>query len=86
MQPITLFTFGYWGWGNATPQLIQGVDAVERSRGFKPPMFVDTRIRRAGRAIGFQGAAFEKLLGANRHRWMPKLGNKGILSRSGPRI
>jgi hypothetical protein len=39
------------------------VDAVETSRGFEPPIFVDIRIRRTVRAKGFVGSAFAKLLG-----------------------
>lgn len=62
------------------------VDAVERSRGFKPPIFVDIRIRRTVRAKGFLGSAFERLLGPSRHRWMKSLGNKSILTRTGPSI
>lgn len=82
----TLFTWGYYGWGNATPQLVEAVDAVEQSRGFQPPIFVDIRIRRTVRAKGFQGSAFEKLLGPTRHRWMKSLGNKFIQTRTGPNI
>ena len=63
MNQTTIFTWGYYGWGNHTPQLVEAVDAVERSRGFEPPIFVDIRIRRTVRAKGFQGNAFEKLLG-----------------------
>lgn len=76
----TLFTWGYFGWGNATAQLVEAVDAVERSRGFNPPLFVDVRIRRAVRAKGFQGNAFGELLGPERHRWMKSLGNRCILT------
>ena len=61
MKRLTLFTWGYYGWGNATEQFIESVDAVETSRGFKPPVFVDVRIQRSGRAEGFKGAAFENL-------------------------
>lgn len=82
----TLFTFGYHGWGNHTPQLVEAVDAVEKSRGFKPPIFVDIRIRRAVRAAGFNGPAFDRLLGQDRHRWMKSLGNKFIVTRTGPSI
>lgn len=85
-MPTTLFTWGYYGWGNHTPQLLEAVDAVETNRGFQPPMFVDIRIRRAVRAKGFQGNAFEKLLEPDRHRWMKSLGNKYIESRTGPSI
>jgi hypothetical protein len=84
MKRITIFTWGYYGWGNHTPQLVEAVDAVEASRGFKPPMFVDIRIRRTVRAQGFQGANFEKLLGLGRYRWMKGLGNKFIVTRTGP--
>jgi hypothetical protein len=83
---LTLFTWGYYGWGNHTPQVVEAVDAVERSRGFQPPLFVDIRIRRTVRAKGFQGNAFEKLLGQDRHRWMNSLGNKFIQTRTGPNI
>jgi hypothetical protein len=86
MATTTLFTWGYYGWGNATPQLVEAVDAVEHSRGFAPPLFVDIRIRRNVRAKGFTGPAFERLLGPQRHCWMKSLGNKWIETRSGPAI
>ena len=82
----TLFTWGYYGWGNHTPDLVEAVDAVETSRGFQPPIFVDIRIRRSVRAAGFTGPAFERLLGQDRHRWMKSLGNKFIETRTGPDI
>jgi hypothetical protein len=83
---VTLFTWGYFGWGNATAQLVAAVDAVEQARGFAPPLFVDTRIQRSVRAKGFNGNAFGKLLGDARHRWMKSLGNKHIETRTGPAI
>jgi hypothetical protein len=86
MTKTTIFTWGYYGWGNHTPQLVEAVDTVERSRGFEPPLFVDIRIRRTVRAKGFQGNAFEKLLGQDRHRWMQSLGNEFIQTRTGPNI
>jgi hypothetical protein len=82
----TLFTWGYYGWGNHTPDLVEAVDAVETSRGFQPPIFVDIRIRRSVRAAGFTGPAFERLLGQDRHRWMKSLGNKQIVERTRPGI
>lgn len=85
MKTLTLFSWGYYGWGNATKQLVKAVDAIEESRGFKPPLFVDIRISRAVRAPGFNGSAFEKLLG-DRYVWMPSLGNKKIISRTGKGI
>ena len=54
MTSITLFSFGYWGWGNAVPQLVEAIDAVEKSRGYAPPIFADVRISRAVRAAGFE--------------------------------
>lgn len=82
----TIFSWGYYGWGTHTADLIEAVDAVEKSRGFEPPIFVDIRIRRSVRAVGFNGAHFEKLLGDDRHVWMKSLGNKRILSRKGPQV
>jgi len=86
MTKTTLFTWGYYGWGNHTPRLVEAVDAVETRRGFEPPLFVDIRIRRTVRAKGFQGNAFEKLVGPSRHHWMKSLGNKFIQTRTGPDI
>jgi hypothetical protein len=76
MKPITAFTWGYWGWGNAAPQLVKAVDALERARGFKPPLFADIRLSRSVRAPGFREHAFEELVGPRRYLWMPKLGNE----------
>jgi hypothetical protein len=74
----TLFSFGYWGWGNATKELVESIDLVERARGFAPPRFVDTRLQRNVRAAGFNGTAFERLIGEERYRWLDGLGNPGI--------
>jgi hypothetical protein len=79
MSVPTIFIWGYWGWGNSTKQLVEAVDAAERSRCFNPPYFVDIRIRRSGKAPGFNGSKFEKLLGPDRYRWMYCLGNLRIL-------
>src|SRR5688572_1920818 len=78
MEPLTLFTWGYWGWGTATDRLIHAVDAVEASRGYQPPLFVDIRLSRSVRAPGFNGRAFEQALGTTRYRWLEALGNLAI--------
>jgi hypothetical protein len=57
---ITLFSWGYWGWGNATEQLVESADLAEKKRGFKPPVFVDIRRKRQGRAKGFVGDAWRQ--------------------------
>jgi hypothetical protein len=82
----TLFTWGYHGWGNHTSQLVKAFNSVETSRGFHPPIFVDIRIQRSGRAPGFIGSAFEKLLGPDHHHWMRSLGNLKVKTRTGPEI
>lgn len=79
----TIFSWGYFGWGNATEQLVRTVDAVEWDRGFGPPLFVDIRIRRSVRAAGFTGFAFEDLLGPKRHLWLKGLGNEAIITKGG---
>jgi hypothetical protein len=81
-----LFTWGYWGWGGAPQEFARGVDAVEKSRGFKPPVFVDIRILRNVKAKGFCGNAFEQVVGQARYRWMDSLGNLAIKLKSGPPI
>jgi hypothetical protein len=83
---LTLFTFGYWGWGNATRELIRVVDAKERKKGFKPPIFFDIRYSRNVRAKGFRGNAFERLLPRGRYRWFPRLGNSHIATGGGIKI
>ncbi len=86
MERLQVFTFGYWGWGNATHQLIESLDAVEADRGFKPPILVDIRLHRSVRAAGFREDSFEKPLGAQRYRWMKSLGNLSIAETTGQRI
>lgn len=82
MKPITLFSWGYWGWGNATRQFCRMVDAVESERGFAPPIFVDIRYSRSVRAKGFQSGTFAEQVGQARYRWLRSLGNKAIGDRS----
>lgn len=86
MEPLTLFTWGYWGWGTATNQLIRAVDEVEASRGYQPPMFVDVRLSRSVRAPGFNGRAFENALGKSRYRWLEGLGNLAVQEGGAMRI
>lgn len=59
----TMFTWGYWGWGTSTGQLINAFDQVEVGRGFNPPIFVEVRLVRGGRAPGFRGNTFERTSG-----------------------
>lgn len=80
-QMLTLFTFGYWGWGNATRQLLRAIDTVERKKGFRPPVFFDIRYNRSVRAKGFRGDEFERLLPKGRYRWFPRLGNVHIATK-----
>jgi hypothetical protein len=75
---ITLFSWGYWGWGNATRQLVKAVDAAEKKRRFRPPIFVDIRLRRQGHAKGFVGNAFCDVIGASRYQWIGRLGNANV--------
>jgi hypothetical protein len=81
MTRLQLFSWGFSGWGNATRQLVAAIDAAERQRGFAPPIFVDIRFKRSGRAAGFRDDAFENVTGWRRYRWMRTLGNKNIGTR-----
>lgn len=79
---VTIFSWGYWGWGNATERLLEATEVAEQARGFQAPIFVDTRLRRQGRAKGFVGNAFRDLLGGSRYRWIEDLGNLAIATGS----
>lgn len=81
---LTVFSWGYEGWGNSTRELLQAFDAVEQARGFEPPVFVDVRVRRQVRALGFQDDAFEQRAGRARYRWLPGLGNAAVGTGKGP--
>ncbi len=54
--PIIRFSFGYWGWGNATGQLVRAGDTVEGFLGHEPPLNIDIGIKRAGHAQGSSGS------------------------------
>jgi len=86
MKPLTIFSWGYWGWGSSAAQFLKAADAVEAARGYEPPVFVDIRIQRSVRAANFCGDAFRKIVGEARYRWMPGLGNLAIRDRSLGRI
>jgi hypothetical protein len=87
MKELTAFSWGYRGWGNHTREFVRAVDAIERERGMRPPMFVDIRFSRSVRASGFRNTAFEKTVGKSRYHWLRKLGNARIGSgRGGMRI
>ncbi len=60
----TLFTWGYYGWGNHTLELVEAVDAVEASRGFEPPIFVDVRIPTYRTSKRFPEKRFREASGA----------------------
>jgi hypothetical protein len=81
MKRVTAFTWGYWGWGTHAAEFVRNVDAVECARGWLPPLFVDIRIRRSGRAPNFQQNAFEKIVGRRRYIWMKALGNRSIITK-----
>jgi hypothetical protein len=83
MKRLKVFSWGYWGWGSHTNEFVAAVDAVERGRGRRPPIFADIRFSRSVRATGFRDAAFEKATGRNRYRWLRKLGNARIGSGRG---
>lgn len=34
MKKLTVFSWGYWGWGSSAAQFVKASDAVEASRGY----------------------------------------------------
>jgi len=75
---LTVFMFGYDGWGNATKELRRATSKVEDLRGYNPPYWVDTRHNPHTRALGFYGEAFKKLVGDDNYCAIPELGNANI--------
>lgn len=77
MKPI-VYLFGYEGWG---PHVRLMKDAfirhnmLVRGRGLK---WVDVRLRRSVRAVGFSGNNPEKILGRGYYSWISDFGNKAI--------
>jgi|JI10StandDraft_1071094.scaffolds.fasta_scaffold122636_2 hypothetical protein len=86
MRKLTIYMWGYWGWGNAAPELVKAVDAVERKRGFKPPVFVDIRMKRSARPAVFRGNAFGQVVGPARYETMSALGNEHYLDDAKKRL
>lgn len=76
---------GDWGWGGSKHEVIETFDAIESARGFDPPLFVDARVRRAARAVGFSSDALRELIG-DRYRWMKGLGNRAVLEGGSMRL
>src|SRR2546423_1369468 len=77
-ETLMAFTWGHSGWGNAVRKFLSVADGSEAARGFGPPVFADVRLRRAVRAPGFIGTAFERVVGSERYRWFKGLGNDCI--------
>lgn len=75
---VTIFSFGYHGWGTQTRRLINLVDDSEKESGFRPPLWVDARDNRSVRAPGFRDHEYRKALGHDRYEWMQGLGNKNV--------
>jgi hypothetical protein len=86
MQKLKAFTWGYWGWGSESKHFVRAVDWLEKKRGFLPPVFVDLRFARCGRAVNFKGNSFRDIVGERRYVWRPKLGNKRIKTKTGKRL
>lgn len=86
MTKLKAFTWGYWGWGSEAEHFVRAVDFLEKKRGFLPPIFVDLRFARGGRAANFKGTSFRDIVGNRRYAWMPQLGNQRIKSKKGKPI
>jgi len=82
MSTLTIFSWGYWGWGTSTRQLKEAVNAAEADRGNAPLFFVDARWRRTGKAPGFVGNAFKDVIGDTYSLHEQRLGNWEVDSRA----
>ena len=85
MTPVALFTWGYTAGAIIRPNS-SGPSTSSRRAEDCSPVFVDIRTRRSVRAVGFKGPAFERLVGPSPHRWMNGLGNRFIVTQTGPPV
>jgi hypothetical protein len=86
VRKLKAFTWGYWGWASESRHFVRAADWMEKKRGFLPPVFVDLKIARGGRAANFKGDSFADIVGSRRYVWMPELGNKRIKTKTGKRM
>jgi hypothetical protein len=77
-KKLTAFSWGYWGWGTKAERFIEAAAAHEAAAGFEPPAFADVRLRRSVRAEHFKDNHFAKIVGQDRYKWFPGLGNAHI--------
>lgn len=78
MKPI-VYLFGYDGWGPHVELMkaaFLGHNKRVRGRGLK---WVDARLKRTVRAIGFRDNTPEKILGKDNYIWINEFGNLGIV-------
>ena len=78
IRKLTIFMFGYDGWGNSTELLHKATAAVERQRGYRRPYWVDTRFSPYTLAAGFYGRTFASVVGDDHYCSMPELGNANV--------
>ncbi len=83
MNRVTVLSFGYWGWGTNTKQLVKLASEWEEQHGFAPPMWVDVRLQRQARAPEFRGDRFAEATGAANYVWMGGLGNAEVADPQG---
>lgn len=81
---MTIYSFGYEGWGPHVPRLLDTLRQVSRSRGRGEPLLVDTRIRREVRAPGFTPAGIREWATHRNYRWLQGLGNVYMGGQHGP--
>ena len=79
-NPVAIFSFGYWGWGNHVPELKMAFLNHNRTYRRRGLFWVDIRIRRNVRAVGFRDDNPQELLGPSRYEHIPEFGNTQILS------
>ena len=77
-KQLKAYSWGYWGWSTEIEHFLEAAEAHEASEGFASPAFADVRIKRSGRAKTFVNNSFEKVVGEERYRWFPGLGNPKV--------
>lgn len=81
---MTIYSFGYEGWGPHVPRLLEVFRQVSQARGRGEPLLVDTRVRREVRAPGFTPAGIKEWATPENYRWLQGLGNVYMGGQHGP--
>ena len=78
MERLTAFSWGYWGWGTHTPELIRTVDSDRAQSRQAAPDLCGYPILPSRKGWDFLRQCFRERDGLDRYWWIKGLGNRSI--------